>query len=271
VRLAMVLLSEPRLPTAEAVLEKLRAIAPTVATDVTALPMVDAESATLRLGGLGELFITLIHGPIPNGEAEAYVPFSVSALGTGWQLATHSAHAVLALKEQGELATRERLRLFTFLIAAVVEACDAKAVYWGDARATHEPEFFVKVARAQDMLPVMLWTGLAMTHDTQDDADHICVLSTAMQQLGLPELMLTVPATEARSAGSELLDFFFGLLAHYAYLGKAPAAGELVGRTADEHLSIAYVASPLRPEEQVWTVSIPERIVANDPVAASKT
>jgi hypothetical protein len=254
VRLAMVLLSEPRLPNADAVLERLHAISPAVATDVTALPTVGAESSTLRVGGLGELFIALMDGPIPSGEAEAHVPFSVSGLGTGWQLSTYSAHAVVALKEQGELATLERLRLFTFLVAAVVEACDAVAVYWGDAHATHEADFFVKVARAHDLLPVMLWTGITMTHA---DSDRVALLSTAMRQVGLPELMLTAPASDAQHAGSELLDFFFGLLAHYAGVGSAPVAGELVGRTPDERLPIAYLASPLGSAEQVWAVSIP--------------
>jgi len=251
----MVLLSEPRLPSAEAILEQLRSIAPAVATGVTTLATTPDESATLRVTGLGELFVALAHGPVPNGEAEALVPFSVCALGTGWRPQPHSDHAVIAFNEQGELPVVERLRLFTFLTAAVVAASAAVGVYWGDAHATHEPEFFVKVARALDILPIMLWTGVAV----DPAGEHgVRVLSTSMHRLGLPELMLIAPAVHVREAGAPWLDFFFGLLAHFAYIGRAPATGELVGRTHEEQLPVGYQPSPLRPNEQVWTVHIPE-------------
>lgn len=252
-RLAIILLRQHQLPKAESLLEALAAIAPAVAPGVRALPPTDGSGVVLEVAGLGEVFVSLISSAVPDGEAEANAPLSVSALGTGWQLGSHSSHAVVAFKERGELSLLERLRLFTFLLAAVVETTDCAGVYWGAARATHEPRFFTRVARALDVLPTMLWTGVVAT---PSGSDRVGLLSTGMHQLGLPELLLTVP-NHVPNGSADPLDFFFDLLSSCALRGRAPQPDDTVSRTPQEKLPIRFVTSPLDPSQQVWTVSLP--------------
>lgn len=253
-QLAIVLMNHDQLPKAEAILDSLRSIEPAVAAGVAAQETANPQVVALKVGEAGKLVVGLVEGEVPEQEAQAAVPFSVSALGTGWTLPPYCAHAVVAFEDHGPgLSPLERLRLFTFLVAAVVEAAErAVGVYWGAARATHEAEFFVRVAQASDMLPVMLWTGLAAARDGQDGLQ---LLSLAMDQLGLPNLLLRVRVEEERDP----LDLFFDLLAVSAVSGRVPPAGEplvIPGAAGETALAVSRAASPLDPEQTVWSAQM---------------
>lgn len=248
---AIVLLSEPQIPDAQAVLAALASIAPAVASGVTALPAKEsARLSAVSLGGLGEVFIALVDGPVPDREAELNAPYSASSFSTGWRPGAHQAHAVIAYKEAGELPALERLRLFTFVLAAVVESSHCVGVYWGATHATHEPRFFVNVARQSEMLPLLLWTGVCVAEAVPG---RCSLMSLAMNHLELPNLLVSAPLDSAQDP----LDLLFSLL-HFATLrGAAPGPGELVGRNSSEQVPVTYVPSPLRPDEQVWSVVFP--------------
>ena len=248
-RIAFVLTADNAPPSTEDIIAAYREIAtsgPVLLADVS-----DASkenTITFKLGKSDTVHVASMPAPVPDGEAEEAAQYSITSLGTGWELPEHGAHLVVVLQEDEEHSTVDSLRLLTRVVAAVAKAADAVGVYWGDANATHEPEFFIDVAR--DDLPVMLWTGLSIA---AEEGDRLSLLSMGMDQLDLPDLMLTSPQKGANDA----LRFFFDLLVFVIRREAALPDGDTIGRTPDEKLVIRYVTSPADEEAKVWRVDLP--------------
>ena len=69
-------------------------------------------------------------------DPEAMAGYSISSLGTGWQLRTHEAHLVATLQEADETPTVRRLLRFSRLLAGVVDGVDGVlGIYCGLAHA----------------------------------------------------------------------------------------------------------------------------------------
>ncbi|MEQ8786005.1 MAG: DUF4261 domain-containing protein [Pirellulaceae bacterium] len=254
VDLAFVLLSSEQLPSAEEIVRCYRQIDPggddicesegdgdkSSSDEVLLLPFESKETA----------FVALMPVAVPNGEAEEGAQFSVSSLGGRWTLPQHCAHLLVTLPSAGRLSPVERLSRFTSLLAAVVQASDCVGVYWGNAGATHEPEFFISAAREVGVVPrIMLWTGVSIAQEK--DGRH-SLLSLGMKQLDLPDLLLVV----SESSRSSAIETFFDLLAYTANRGEPLPEGDTVGRTAEEKLPVHYVPSPVDSSKKVWRVEV---------------
>ena len=248
-RIGFVLLSEPRLPKAEDVGRSFKAFAiGGQRLEVIAGSKAESEVLEFGLTGNGKAFVMLMPLVVPNGEAEASVRHSVSAMGTNWKLSPHKAHLVVTCDTSG--VPLESLSIFTTLLAAVVESSPAVGIYLGAAGATHDPKFFLTTARNTDVVSrMMLWTGISLAREANG---RLSLLSLGMQQLNLPDLLLTAPM----SAGNGALATFFDLLSYVASRGKALPEGDTVGRSADEKLPVHYVQSPLDPKTKVWRVDL---------------
>jgi len=188
--------------------------------------------------------------PVPNGEAEDAVRFSISSFGTGWRLPPHDGHIMLVHQARSTLTLDQALTVFTTVVAAVAETVDAVGVYWGPGQATHEPKFFHEIAaHATQGPPVMLWAGVSLARQRGE----ISLLSRGLpEQVGMPDLLLTAPSAQ----GNEALGFFFDLLSYMIRRGRAPADGESVGRSAAEKLFVRYVPSPAGDDARVMRVAL---------------
>ena len=132
--LAFVLLPEAKLPKGEAIV---RAFA-TYAVKGQSLRYrpdkqakwknKDEEVLVLEADG-GQALVAFTPKPIPNGEAEEAVRYSISALGGKWKLPSHKAHLVVTLRSRGDATTR--LSLLTSILAAISDASSAVGIYWG--------------------------------------------------------------------------------------------------------------------------------------------
>lgn len=206
---------------------------------------------TLRLGTKGEVNLALMPLPVPNDEADHAARCSVSSIGTGWKLARHRAHLIVTYAEPSAPSRVIALTRFTQLLAAVAQASGAVGVYWGEAGATHEPRFFINVARdGGPATMITLWTGVSVA---QDGPTRMSLLSLGLGQLSLPNLLLTAP----RERTAEALEMFFDLIAYLVERGAPIPDGDTIGRDERERLRVQYVASPLAPAEQVWRVEVP--------------
>jgi hypothetical protein len=133
----------------------------------------------------------------------------------------------------------------------VTKASRAVGVYWGNARATHDPAFFISVAQEPALASrVMLWTGVSLAREADG---RLSLLSLGMQQLDLPDLLLVASQS---TGGNDALATFFDLLAYVAQREKPIPEGDTVGRNAEEHLLVRYVPSPLDPSKKVWRVEL---------------
>jgi len=210
----------------------------------------EGEALSFSVGATDTLTLMQVSAPIPDGEAEAMAGYSISSLGTDWQIAAHEAHLVATLQEEDNGTSVRRLLRFTRLLAGVIEGVDSVlGIYWGEAHATHDPDFFRDMAMADDILPVHLWNGVSIAANDE----HVSLLSLGMKQLGQPNLKLTGP----RAEGNQLVGYFFNLLEYAAKRGAAVAHGETVGRSAEETLVVRHEPSPVAEDEMVWCVDLP--------------
>ena len=249
-----VLLSKPGHPKAEDVVRAFASFAPKEqrlrvragsTTDSSQKKILEFEVSS------GETaFVVALPVPVPNGEAEKAVRFSVSAMGTGWKLPAHKAHLMVCLRSTVSSPVVASLSCFTSLVAAVAKASRAVGVYWSNAGATHDAEFFVAMAREPGLVPrLALWTGVSVAREPDG---RLSLLSLGMRQLNLPDLLLLAP----KSAGNDALATLFDLLAYAAELGRPLPEGDTVGRTADERLPVHSVPSPIDATNKVWRVEL---------------
>ncbi|MDQ1354145.1 MAG: hypothetical protein QG657_4454 [Acidobacteriota bacterium] len=253
--LAFILLSEARLPETEEIVQAFRGFA---APGENLQARVDNsgkgasdQAITLHLNTGEELFVALMPVPVPKGEADDGVQFSLSSFENGWKLPPHCAHLLVAFHAAPDSKPIVRLSRFTSLLAAVTKASPAVGVYWGNAGATHDPEFFKLVASDQDVAQrVMLWSGISIAREKDG---RLSLLSLGLKQLELPDLLLVV----GKSSEEDAFEVMFNLLAYVAERGEALPEGDTVGRTADERLPIHYVDSPIDSKKKVWRVELP--------------
>jgi hypothetical protein len=213
----------------------------------------NGEALSCSIGERDSLLLMPVAAPIPEGEAEVMAEYSISTLGTGWQLGIHEAHVIATLNEEDQGPSVRRLLRFSRLLTGVVDGVDdAVGIYWGAAHATHDPDFFRDMAMEESLVPVHLWNGVSIA----GNEERVSLLSLGMKQLGQPNLKLTGP----RAVGDAIIGLFFNLLEYAAKRGAAPADGESVGRSAAENLIVRYEPSPIAEGETIWCVDLPAEI-----------
>jgi hypothetical protein len=210
----------------------------------------DGEALVFDLGPDGTVMVALMPTPVPKGEAEQAARYSISALSGDTKLPPHEAHLVV-IQNDADVATVDSLSRFTAILAALAEVSGAVGVYWGNAGATHDAKFFVAVARDEALVArLMLWTGVSVARGGDG---RVSLLSLGMEQLGLPDLLLSAQATLPLE---EALDFFLNMLAMVVERGKPLPEGDTVGRNENERLPVRYVPSPVDAGKKVWSVEI---------------
>lgn len=251
---AFILLQQAKFPKAD---EIARAF-PSFSTEGWDLRLRDSKHETSSVSGLEFEISKCASGvimnmpiPVPNGEAESAVKFSVSSMRGDWKLPDHKAHLVVAVLESpGSTSRVEGLSCFTSLIAAIAQASRAVGIHWSNAGATHDAEFFMAVASEKELAPrMLLWSGVSIA---QESDRQISLLSLGMEQLDLPNLLLVGPRSEANHA----VETFFDLLVFAVNRGGPIPDGDTVGRTEEEKLTVDYVPSPIDSSKQVWRVKL---------------
>jgi hypothetical protein len=206
---------------------------------------------SLKLNTGEKSFVALVPAAVPNGEADHGAQFSLSSFRNNWRLPSHHAHLVITFHAAADTPPIVALSRFTSLLASVTKASPAVGVYWGNAGATHDPEFFVSVASDPEVVPrMMLWSGVSIA---REEDGRLSLLSLGMDQLNLPNLLLVAGDSSANAAIATMYD----LLAYAAERGEPLPEGDTVGRTNDERLPVHYVESPVDPAKKVWRIELP--------------
>lgn len=253
--LAFVLLTEARLPDPQEVVRAYGEFAPAgeiilADADETERDVSD-EAISFKLNSALVSAVALMPIAIPDGEAEEYACFSLSSFKDNWEFPSYCAHLVVTLQVDMASSPVDNLSRFTSLVAAVTKVSPAVGVYWGNAGATHDSEFFISVASDKGVVPrMMLWTGVSIAREKDGP---LSLLSLGMRQLDLPDLLLLADKTPL----SDALATLFDLLAYVAERGEAIAEGDTVGGTPEEKFPIHYVDSPVDSSVKVWRVELP--------------
>ena len=209
----------------------------------------DLPALEFAVSPRGHGVVALMAFAVPNGEADAAAAYSVSAILKDWKPPPHQAHLLVSLGDTGIAAPAERLSLFTSFLAAVAKVAEPVGIYWGGARATHDPAFLIATAQQQDVASrLMLWTGVSRA---QEKDGRLSLLSMGMRQLDLPDLLFVTSQPAGEGLGT-----FFDMLSFVVHRGKPIPENDTVGRTAEEKLPVHYVASPIDPKTKVWRVDL---------------
>ena len=254
-KIAFVLLAEPQLPQPDAIVEAFAEFATAGASlelgEGNATEGANKQVITLALNTGENMFVALMPAAVPNDEADHAARYSLSSFRNDWTLPPHSAHLLVTFHGGSNTPVIEGLSRFTSVIAAVTKASDAVGVYWGDAGATHDSEFFTSIAAEEDVVAkLMLWSGVSIA---REEDGRLSFLSLGMEQLNLPDLLLVAGESSANVAVETMYD----LLAYVAQRGEALPDGDTIGRSDDQRLPVRYVKSPLDAKKKVWRVELP--------------
>ena len=154
---------------------------------------------------------------------------------------------MVTLQLDDELSASDAQRLFTRVLAGVIEASNAVGVYWGQASVSHPSDFFLDVVNGDEDFWVMLWTGVSRA---SPQPDRISLLSLGMEQLGIANLQVSGPS----SMNQDLLMSFFQLLCYAIERGEVITDGDTVGSSADERLKVRHEPSPIDPGKTIWCI-----------------
>lgn len=195
----------------------------------------------------GRVFVAFVPAAIPKGEADEGFEFSIASWSSSFRRPQHNAHLVVTMQLEADLSLLEAQRRFTGLIAGVMEASKAVAVYWGQAGASHPADFFLDVANGDPDMWVMVWTGVSRARPSPD---RVSLLSLGMDQFGIKNLMVNAPG----SMGQDLVMNFFQLLDYAIQRGDAIPEGDTVGESETQRLRVKYEPSPIDPSQTIWRI-----------------
>jgi len=255
VNLAFVLLSKARLPQPGQVVQEFGSFA----RPGELIELDESQSSEKTEGQIFSLsfntgetsFVTLAPMPVPEREADEAVRFSLSSFKPDWELPSHCAHLLVTMQGAAEPEPLAQLSRFTALVAAVIKCSPAIGVYWGNAGATHEAEFFLALAQEPHVIPrIVLWSGLSIA---REDDGRLSLLSLGMEQLKLPNLLLVA----GRASENVAIETLYDMLAYIAERGEPIREGETVGRALGDRWPVRYVPSPIDPDKTVWRVEMP--------------
>ncbi len=252
--LAFVLLSEPRQPDTNEIVTAFREFAepgfelafePEDPRDPASIQVV-----SLKLSSGENSFVALMPAPVPNGEAEQGVQYSVSRFRDDWELPKHLAHLIVTFHGTPDSSPIERLSRFTALLAAVIKSSPAVGVYWGNSGATHDSDYFLAIAADPDLAPKMtLWSGVSIA---REDDGRFSLLSLGMEQFDLPNLLIVADENSLGSA----MEWMYDLLFYVAQRGEPLPEGDTEGRFGDERLPVRYVRSPVDRKKKVCRLEL---------------
>jgi hypothetical protein len=242
--IALVALSRPSLPDADAVAAELGRLAP----DVSAPRVTSRTDAafTLAWDGGATANVTLVDRPIPWERIEGpcatawYWPEAEAAM------RPHTAHLFVTLLDDSRRAIDVSFRLTRLLIAAA-QAAPAVGLVWGASGAVHEPRAFADLAAHSSVsdLPLNLWIDFRVYQ--QDTGVGFGFFTTGLEALGRREM--EVPHYDGDP--QKLVGAAYNI-AHYTLEKDAPLNdAEVVGLPDESQVTVREDRSMIDPEQDV--------------------
>lgn len=198
----------------------------------------------------GRVFVAFMPLPIPEGEAESAIEFSLGCGRKSAQKLRHKAHLLVTMQLESEMAPIDAQRLFTRSLAAVLDATEAVGVYWGEGVVTHPTDFFLDVVGDDESMWITLWTGI---HKGRDGPNRLSLQSLGMGQFELMDLMVTAPVGKGELALTRLIQ----MLSYSLERGSVIPDGDTVGGSMDERIPVRHEQSPVDPEAKIWRFDLP--------------
>jgi hypothetical protein len=248
-RMAMVALSEARLPPAE----KLRELYAKHWPDQPALVLEESDPSaeTLRFRTPTIHFtVALMPKAIPWSELSGPAETAWHWPEAEARLKPHRAHLLVSAGSDTPDVVELMLAL-TRVVAAAALSAQAVGIYWGGATQVHDVEAFVHEARtaSREQLPLYLWLRFGLVGE--DDG------TTSLHTTGLAELEhMEIEFPHSAFDPQTLVDRAFNI-AHYL-LDKGPVLehGHTIGISAAERIAISHGPSMFDPARRVYSLTL---------------
>jgi hypothetical protein len=190
--------------------------------------------------------------PIPKGDIDFAAERSWMWKTAAEEMQAQKAHAIVMCVPNGE-PVQEALAV-SRMICATAAAGVPVGVYWGNGGQVHSVKFFadaVKNMSHDDMLPVMLWIGLAITGHSERGPFTLSTLG--MPHFGHKELEIidsTMPIGELRMMAYELVNYLIRT-------GPVLKDGDTCGGSENQRFKAEHTTSRFRKGEPVIRLHLP--------------
>lgn len=244
--LSFVLVSEPKLPAAQAlradVEKRLRG-----RLTVTDMESDGQKVILLRVAG-GTVMVGLIGAPLPAGQID-----DLCAAAWYWRQAceatsAHRAHIAVSVLDT-TLDPLDANLLLTDVVAALMDG-NAIASYWGASLQSREAFLKQSAQISRESPPVWLWVNFRLSKDAQKG---FSLSSQGMEPLGLRE----IEAKDVNRPGLDVFTLLVGMAQYLVAKGPVIQDGETIGDSPSLNIRVRQGPSYWREGATVYRVTWP--------------
>jgi hypothetical protein len=214
------------------------------------LRVVGRENAVIEYA-LEDRQLMALHVPaaIPEGEALGAVRSSWMWQESDEAVRRHRAHAVVTAPTAGD-PVRDAWNVAR-LAAAMLDAGDGAALYWGSSRQVHTPKVVEQFATSDDLAPVPLWVGVTIS--AESSSGPFSAATHGLESLGHKEFEVLATRTGIGELRTILLDLALYVLER----GPVLKHGETFGPSADTRWTVRHARSKLVEGRDAIVLGIP--------------
>ena len=248
-RMAMVALSEARLPDAREVAKIHNEHWPDQGVLVPEEAEPSAGVITLR-SPAAHFAVALMPLAIPWSELSGPAETAWHWPEAEARLKSHRAHLVVTASSAA-VDVIELMLALTRVVAAAALSAPAVGIYWGAATQVHEVKAFVDEAdtASREQLPLYLWLRFGLVG--QDDGTTT-LHTTGLAELGHMELEFPHSSFDPQT----LVDRAFNIAHYLLDHGPVLAHGHTIGISAAERIAISHGPSMFDPARRVYSLTL---------------
>lgn len=197
----------------------------------------------------GDRFVEIVYvpAPIPGDEVQGWARRLVF---WGGGDGSHASHLIAAARLPG--TPLEQAQTLTRVLAAAADVDSAVfGLYWGAGPSLVQTETLLETLRDDpNDLPIPAWIGVVGAPTPDDEP---AVLTLGIGAFGAPELLVRLPEGNEEDA----TDFALSIAAYVIRTGAKLRAGETVGLSDTQRLTLTEVPHPFGDERPVLYIAYP--------------
>ena len=203
------------------------------------------DLALVRVAG-GTALVSLMNSPIPNGELQEVCKYAWYWKAACDTVKDHRAHLLVVLMGT-ELDRLGSAVLQTKIVAAVIEATNAVAAYWG---VNLQPrDVFLKGAThvSREWIPTTLWVNYRLSREA---SGNFTLSTRGLKNFGLME----IETKDAPMPGLDLFDLVLGTTQYLITKGPVIRDGDTIGQSPKQRIRIRHAESYWNEGEKVYRI-----------------
>ena len=199
----------------------------------------------LRVAG-GTALVSLMDTPIPNGELQ-----EVCQSAWYWKAACatvkdHKAHLLVVLMGT-DLDKLGSAILQTKIVAGLLEATNAVAVYWGVNLQPRDVFLKGSTSVSRTSIPPMLWVNYQLSRES---SGNFSLSTRGLKDFGVME----IETKDAPVPGRELFDLVLGTTEYLIANGPIIRDGDTIGQSPRQRIRVRHADSYWNAGERVYRI-----------------